>query len=218
MPAAACVRSPGGRRAPAATGRRPPARRRRRWRLPALARASRRLARCAPAATGPRHAPAAGRLPASAATQPATRRSPLARAERGRGVERRRRKGRRGGGEGRGGEEDEIGSEGRRDRGESYIGLNRSEMGDKYLHRLVTLTGTKEAPLVCGADRRGSTARRTHEEEKVEPSVEDTAARRSSSLLSSSPTPTVAIAAAVAYTRRCRCRCQERGEERSEAA
>ena len=26
-----------------------------------------------------------------------------------------------------------------------------------------------EAPLVCGADRRGSTARRTHEEEKVEP-------------------------------------------------
>ncbi|KAF2915176.1 hypothetical protein DAI22_09g011500 [Oryza sativa Japonica Group] len=28
-----------------------------------------------------------------------------------------------------------------------------------------------EAPLVCGADRRGSTARRTHEEEKVEPLV-----------------------------------------------
>ncbi len=26
-----------------------------------------------------------------------------------------------------------------------------------------------EAPLVCGADRHGSTARRTHEEEKVEP-------------------------------------------------
>ncbi len=26
-----------------------------------------------------------------------------------------------------------------------------------------------EAPLVCGADRRGSTARRTHEEENVEP-------------------------------------------------
>jgi hypothetical protein len=26
-----------------------------------------------------------------------------------------------------------------------------------------------EAPLVCGADRHGNTARRTHEEEKVEP-------------------------------------------------
>ncbi|BAD52832.1 hypothetical protein [Oryza sativa Japonica Group] len=26
-----------------------------------------------------------------------------------------------------------------------------------------------KAPLLCGADRRGSTARRTHEEEKVEP-------------------------------------------------